>query len=246
MINSGLRSVERSNSKGKAISNRILLRIPNDEFRHLRPHLEYLALPHHFTLHEPGKGIRYAYFLNCGLASIVVSTRAGKDVEAGVVGCEGFVGTALIGKLPRSPLREQMQVAGSGFCVEAHVFAHVVEQSPAFKFGLTRYAVLYGLQVAQTAACNRLHDVQQRLARWLLLAQDRLGTFVVPITHDFLATMLGTDRSSVSLAAGILQRRKAIACERGTVKVLNRRLLESAACECYGVIRQFDSELGLR
>jgi CRP-like cAMP-binding protein len=111
---------------------------------------------------------------------------------------------------------------------------------------LIRYAVLQSLQVAQTAACNRLHEVSQRLARWLLLAQDRLDAATVPITHDFLATMLGTDRPSVSLAAASLQRKHLIAYRRGLVRIRNRKRLEAEACECYETIRQFDGELGLR
>lgn len=111
---------------------------------------------------------------------------------------------------------------------------------------LSRYAIIQGIQVAQTAACNRLHDVEQRLARWLLMAQDRVDNAPVTITHDFLSTMLGTDRPSVSLAAGVLQRKRYIEYTRGAVKVLNRKKLESSACECYGVIRQYNAEIGVR
>ena len=139
-----------------------------------------------------------------------------------------------------------MQIAGDGFRVAAHALQTILTESPILLQSLTRYAVLLGMQVAQTAACNRLHEVQQRLARWLLLAQDRLSSPTVPITHDFLATMLGTDRPSVSLAAAELQRWKAIGYKRGIVKVLNRKRLERASCECYEVIHQFDSEFGRR
>jgi CRP-like cAMP-binding protein len=107
---------------------------------------------------------------------------------------------------------------------------------------LSRYAVVQGLQVSQTAACNRLHEVGQRLARWLLMVQDRVDSGTLPITHDFLATMLGTDRPSVTLAAGMLQRRGAIEYTRGAVNVLSRQKLEASSCECYRVMRQ----LGIR
>ena len=102
------------------------------------------------------------------------------------------------------------------------------------------------MQVAQTAACNRLHDIEERLARWLLMTQDRVDSGSLPITHDFLATMLGTDRPSVSFAAGVLQKKKLIEYTRGAVKIVNRKKLENSACECYGVIRQYDGELGLK
>jgi CRP-like cAMP-binding protein len=99
------------------------------------------------------------------------------------------------------------------------------------------------MQVAQTAACNRLHRVEERLARWLLIAQDRIDSGVVPITHDFLATMLGTDRPSVSVAAGLLQTRQILEYKRGSVKIVNRKKLEQFACECYEVVRQYDGDL---
>jgi CRP-like cAMP-binding protein len=111
---------------------------------------------------------------------------------------------------------------------------------------LSRYAVVQGMQVAQTAACNRLHDVKQRLARWLLMTQDRVDSASLPITHDFLATMLGTDRPSVSLAAGVLQKHKLIEYTRGAVKIVNRNKLEDFACECYGITQQYNGELGLK
>jgi CRP-like cAMP-binding protein len=241
-----IRPLERTNAKGQAINNRILLCIPDSEYRRIREHLQFIKLPHHFSLHEPGRRLCYAYFLNCGLASIVVTTTGGRDVEAGIAGCEGFVGAPLIANLNWSPLREVMQVSGEGFRIDAEILQNVLPEAPALRLKLMRYAVLQGLHVAQTAACNRLHDVGQRLARWLLLAQDRLGTETVPITQDFLATMLGTDRPSVSLAASALQRAKAISYQRGIVKVTQRRRLEKKACECYAVIRQFDGELGLR
>jgi len=111
---------------------------------------------------------------------------------------------------------------------------------------LSRYAVIQGMQVAQTAACNRLHNVEQRLARWLLMTQDRVDSVSLHITHDFLATMLGTDRPTVSLAAGVLQRKEIIEYTRGAVKIVNRKKLEDSACECYGVIRQYDGKFGLK
>lgn len=242
----GIRPGERTSSNGHAIRNKILLGLPDAEFHRVRTCLEFLELPHHYSLHAPGKRVNHAYFLNRGLASIVVSTRDGRDVEAGVAGCEGFIGTTLIAGLQRDPLREQMQIAGEGFRIGAETLRVLLEESPALRMRLIRYAVLQSLQVAQTAACNRLHEVSQRLARWLLLAQDRLDEATVPITHDFLATMLGTDRPSVSLAAAALQRKHLIAYRRGIVKIRNRKRLEADACECYETIRQFDGELGLR
>jgi CRP-like cAMP-binding protein len=122
----------------------------------------------------------------------------------------------------------------------------ILRSAPRFQVLLNRHTGLQGMQVAQTAACNRLHDIQQRLSRWLLMTQDRVNLAVLPITHDFIATMMGTDRSTVSLAAAVLQKKGIIEYVRGSVKVLNRRKLQNSACECYGVIQQFEDDLGLR
>ena len=121
-----------------------------------------------------------------------------------------------------------------------------LKSTPDLQLMLNRYAVVQGILVAETAACNRLHDVKQRLARWLLMTQDRVDSESLPITHDFLATMLGTDRPTVSLAAGVLQREKIIEYTRGAVKIVNRQKLEDSACECYGIAQQYNGELGLK
>jgi CRP-like cAMP-binding protein len=201
-------------------------------------------LPRHSILHEPSEKLNFAYFPNAGLISLVVAMEDGKTVEAAVVGNEGAAGIPSAVSLTRSPLREVVQIAGEGIRVKVSTLQDVLKSAPEFQMMLSRYAVIQGIQVAQTAACNRLHDVEQRLARWLLMAQDRVDGGSILITHDFLATMLGTDRPSVSLAAGVLQRKKNIEYSRGAVKILSRKKLEGSACECYGVIQQFNAEIG--
>lgn len=237
---------ERTNPSGKPVNNKILLSISDAEYKKLRPGLEFVDLRAGFNLHEPWGRIKFGYFLNSGLASIVVATKGGRGVEAGVVGREGFVGTPLAVGLDRSPLNEVMQIAGQAFRVTGRALQTVLQSAPDLQMKLSRYAVLQGMQVAQTAACNRLHDVAQRLARWLLMAQDRIDDGVLPITHDFLAIMLGTDRPSVSLAAASLQEKRIIRYHRGSVEILNRKRLEASACVCYGVIQQLNGELGLK
>ena len=142
----------------------------------------------------------------------------GKTAEAGIVGNEGFTGTPAAVGLSRSPLQAVVQITGDGFRVEVAALQNILESAPALRLMLSRYAVVQGMQVAQTAACNRLHDIKQRLARWLLITQDRVDAESLPITHDFLATMLGTDRPSVSVAAGILQSEELIEYTRGAVE----------------------------
>ena len=238
--------LERTTVDGRPVANKILLSIPDNEFSAIGPHLEPLGLPRHWILHEPSEKLNFAYFPNAGLISLVVAMEDGKTVEAAVVGNEGAAGIPSAVSLTRSPLREVVQIAGEGFRVKVSTLQEVLKSASEFQMMLSRYAVIQGMQVAQTAACNRLHDVEQRLARWLLMAQDRVDSGSILITHDFLATMLGTDRPSVSLAAGVLQRKKNIEYSRGAVKVLSRKKLEASACECYRVIQQFNTEIGLK
>jgi CRP-like cAMP-binding protein len=237
---------ERTNTEGKPVSNLILLSIPDSDYNALRPHLEYVDLPNHLILHEGGGRLEFAYFLNRGLISLVVVMKDGTTAEAGIVGNEGFIGTAAAVGLPRSPLQAVVQITGDGHRIAVAALQTVLESTPRLRLMLNRYAAVQGMQVAQTAACNRLHDVKQRLARWLLMAQDRVDAESLPITHDFLATMLGTDRPTVTLAAGVLQKKKIIDYIRGAVKIVNRKKLEDSACECYGITQQYNGELRLK
>jgi CRP-like cAMP-binding protein len=236
---------ERTNVEGKPVINKILLSIPDAEYRIIRPHLEYLELPSHLTLYERSEKLRYVHFPNTGLVSLVVPMENGQSVEAGVVGNEGATGVPIVVGVARSPLREIIQIAGDGFRLNARAMPGLRTGAPQFAMHLARYAVIQGMQVSQIVACNRLHKTEQRLARWLLMAQDRVDSGHVAMTHDFLATMLGTNRPTVSSAAGTLQKRKCIEYVRGAVNIINRKKLESRACECYGLIQQFNGELGL-
>jgi CRP-like cAMP-binding protein len=241
-----VQSGERTNAAGKPVSNIILLSISDSDYSSLRPHLEYVSLPNHLVLHEAGGKQEFAYFPNRGLISLVVVMKDGKTAEAGIVGNEGFTGTLAAVGLSGGPLRAVVQITGDGFRVAVGALQHALESAPHLQLILSRYAAIRGMQVAQTAACNRLHDIEQRLARWLLMTQDRVDSGSLPITHDFLATMLGTDRPTVSLAARVLQRKKLIEYTRGAVKIVNRKKLEDSACECYGVIQQYNGKLGLK
>src|SRR6202011_4326349 len=190
--------------------------------------------------------LEFVYFPNRGLISLVVVMKDGKTAEAGIVGNEGFTGTLAVVGLSRSPLQAVVQITGDGFRVEVGALQNTLESAPHLQLMLNRYAIVRSMQVAQTSACNRLHDIEQRLARWLLMTQDRVDSGSLPITHDFLATMLGTGRPTVSLAAGFLQRKEIIEYTRGAVKIVNRKKLEDSACECYVANQQDDGDLGMR
>ena len=221
--------------------NGLLLALRAGEWDLIRPYLEPVELPHRLILQQPAEKIEFAYFLNEGLASLVVLTSDGRSVEVAIVGKEGMVGTAVAVGLRQEPCRAIMQMPGSGLRIKSEVLEKLLLAAPDLRLILNRYVLLQGLQVAQIAACNRLHAIEQRLARWLLMCQDRVDSELLPVTHEFLAQMLGTGRPSVSLAAGNLQRADLIENLRGTVKILDRKLLEDSACECYGAIQHFSN-----
>ena len=232
---------ERTNPAGKPVRNKLLLAIPDEEFRKIRSRLQFVELPHHFILHQPHQTVRFAHFPNAGLISLVVELKDGRTVEAGLLGNEGASGMPAVLGLSRSPLREIVQIEGDAFRVRVNALRQLLPSTPVLQATLNRYAAGLAMQVAQTAACNRLHKIEERLSRWLLIAQDRVDSGIVPITHDFLATMLGTDRPSVTVAAGMLQREGIIEYTRGSVRILNRKKLESFACECYALIKQYNN-----
>ena len=229
----------RSNVTGKPVQNQILMAMTPREFNLVRPHLQFIDLEQHRILYEPHRKLKFMYFPNRGIISLVVVLKTGKTVEAGIVGREGASGTALSAGLSSSAVREVVQISGDGFRIRGEAFQKLLSAIPNMRKALNRYIVLLGMQVSQTAACNRLHEIEQRLARWLLMAEDSAATSMLGITHDFLATMLGTDRPSVTLAAGLLQKAGLIEYGRGSVKIINRPQLEAFACECYSVIRDY-------
>jgi CRP-like cAMP-binding protein len=228
------------------VKNVLLLSIPDREYKLIRPHLEYVDLEHQKMLHGQGDQIDTAYFPNDGMVSLVVGTTDGRSVEVGIVGKEGMVGTPLAVGLRRAPYDAVVQIPGCAIAIESKHLTSQLAHTPRLWLALTRFVLMQGLQMAQVAACNRLHELEQRLARWLLMAQDRVDSEMLYLTHDFLAQMLGTGRPSVSLAIGMLEHAGFIENLRGTIRVLNRKALEGSACECYHVIQHFNGGLGLK
>src|SRR5258708_17848313 len=162
----------------------------------------------------------------------------GKSVEVGLTGKEGCTALQLVAGFKTSDTRALVQIAGTAFRVNSPPLVKVLQRCPVLARRIQQYALFLAMQGSQVAACNRLHEVDERLARWLLMSQDRIGVDggVVPLTHEFLAHMLGTRRSSVTVAAGLLAKAGLITYTRGHVKIENRARLEDAACECYDLI----------
>ena len=237
--------VTRTDQQGNAVRNILLLALSNETFGPLASELEWVEFPTGKSLQEPGEPIEWAYFLNGGLCSLIVVMSDGETVEIGVLGTEGILGANLAVGLNRSPHRAIVQMGADGFRLRAESLRRLVSSNAELAMSINRFAQIQGLLIAQTAACNRLHEVEQRMSRWLLVSQDRVGSQVLCMTHEFLARMLGTGRPSVSIAAGILQRARLIDYHRGKLKILDRRGLEEAACQCYANMRRFNADLGL-
>jgi len=201
--------------------------------------LEFVRLKLHHVLHEAGETIKSGYFVNAGLMSILAVQPDGKMVEVGLIGREGFVGLPLlVGYNNNGPTRVMTQADGSAYRCDAETLMQLIQQFPEMGKRLHRFAYQLAMQSTQIAACNRLHDVVSRLARWILMSQDRILSDSLPLTHEFLGQMLGTRRSSVTVAAGALQKAGLISHTWGSVTILKRKQLEKSACDCYGIVQQ--------
>lgn len=223
---------------GNHVHNQILLDLPPKEREILFPRLEFVRLKTHHVLHEPGDTLKSAYFCDSGLISILSVFPDGKSVEVGLIGKEGFVGVPLVAGFRISPTRAIAQIEATAFRVDGEALVAILGQCPCLERRLQQFSQIMAMQVTQIAACNRLHEVNERLARWLLMSADRIGSNSVPLTQEFLAQMLGTRRSSVTVAAGMLEKAGLITHRRGDVRIIDRRELEEAACECYGLMQR--------
>jgi CRP-like cAMP-binding protein len=232
---------------GNPITSRILLSLPPSESRQILPKLELVRLQLHLVLLEAGETIKSGYFVNTGVISVLSVQPDGKSIEVGLIGNEGFVGLPLLVGYRSSPTRVVTQADGTAYRCDAEVLNQVLRTCPELEQQLHRFGHKLAMQTTQIAACNQLHDVEERLARWILMTRDRLESDNLPLTQDFLSHMLGTRRSSVSVAAGALQKAGLISYRRGHVSILNRKKLESATCDCYGIVqdqlRDWDEEV---
>ena len=223
--------------------NRLLAALPPDVFAVLRPRLEPAELVLRDVLHAPGEPIDAIYFPETGYVSMLAYMEDGDAAEVGVAGREGMVGLPVLLGADRDDIEGMVQSAGTALRMDARAFREELDRIPAFRALLLRYALVHFGQVARTAACNGRHHTDQRLARWLLMAHDRAEGDAFPMTHEFLAMMLGVRRSGVTLAAGQLQKAGFIRYERGSIDVTDRPGLESATCECYGIVRRAQDRL---
>jgi CRP-like cAMP-binding protein len=227
--------------------NRILSALPAEEYERLLPHLKPVALEYRQVLCEPHKSIRYSYFPEDSVISMVSSVIDKTVVEVGLAGREGMVCVATFLGALSSPHQGIVQVAGRAQRLRASVLRDEFKRGGKLQDLLLRYTQAHLVQIAQTAVCNRLHVLEARLSRWLLIMHDRVEGEEFPLTQDIISMMLGAQRTGVTEAAGILQKKEIISYTRGRITILDRRELEESTCECYWIVREeFDRLTGAR
>ena len=218
--------------------NRLLGALPPREYRRLRPHLDCVPLSLKAVLHEPGQRVKYLYFPISGMLSLLrVHEGRGGRIEVGVVGREGMVGLPVFLGTTVTSTQSMVQVPGEALRLRASTFRRLVSRESKLHEMLLRYTHVFLTQVIQWVACNSLHSVEKRLCRWLLAVHDRATGDHFPLTHEFLAAMLGVRRASVTDAARRLRQAGLIHYGGGQLTVLDRRGLERAVCGCYHTVR---------
>jgi CRP-like cAMP-binding protein len=215
--------------------NRLLAALSAADFRLLQPHLTPITLKLRFDLEKPNRRIDDVYFIEAGIASVVAVQRQQERVEVGLIGNEGMSGTAVVLKSGSSPHSTYLQVAGEGQRISVTAFRNALDASTTLQELLLKYVQVFTVQTAHTAIANARARLDARLARWILMADDRIPGNTLPLTHEFLSLMLGVRRAGVTEALQILARQKLIENGRGQIVVRNRKGIERTAGELYGV-----------
>ena len=223
----------------RSIENELLAALPRKEHTRLLQFLEPVSLPLSKVLYEGGQPLWHVYFVNRGMVSLIFATESGATIETSVVGKEGIVGLPGVLGVRTASTTAVVQIAGEGMRIRVGAVKAEFNRGGALHALVLRYTCALLTQVSQTAVCNRIHRVEQRLCRWLLMTHDRVAPDDIRLTQNYIATMLGTGRPDVSIAAGLLQRAGLIHYARGKIRIFDRQGLEAAACECYRVVKHF-------
>ena len=223
--------------------NRLLAALPEDGYNALFPFLEPLAMPLGLSLYESGAVQRYVYFPTTSHISLLYTMIDGSTAEMGLVGQEGVVGIALFMGGETTPNRAMVQGGGEAFRMKSTAMLDEFKRGGEFQHLLLRYTQALITQISQTAVCNRLHSVEQRLCRWLLMTHDLAQSDELEMTHEFISNMLGVRREGVTMAAQRLQEMKMISYVRGHIRILDRPQLLAHVCECYQVVKDEHSRL---
>jgi CRP-like cAMP-binding protein len=226
-----------SSTNGDAGVNRLLATLPNNEYKRLLPQLKTVSLVLGEALYEPGDVIKYVYFPNDSIISLISELSETSLLEVGMVGNEGMAGLSVFMGVKSSSTLALVQGAGTAMRMSSAAVRTEANRLGSLHHLLHRYSHSLLAQVSQSSACNRFHMVDARLARWLLMTNDRLAAKEFPLTQEFLSTMLGVRREGVSKAAGALQAGKLIRYSRGVITIIDRRGLEAKSCQCYAIIK---------
>lgn len=223
---------------GVTSDNRLLAALPRDEYERLSPHLESVPLAPGKILYNEGEDMRHAYFPKGGMLSLLSITEEGRTTEVGMVGSEGMAGVPIVLRSDLAPYQVTVQLAADAVRIRAAALRAEFNRGGRLQDLLLRYTHSLLIQVAQSAACNRFHTVQERLCRWLMLSRDRVQTDTLLLTQESLSHMLGVPRTSVTMIAGDLQKKGIVRCGRGRITIVDRARLEFASCECYERVRE--------
>jgi CRP-like cAMP-binding protein len=236
-----------STDRHKPHENRLLSELSDENIEHLAPGLQYVTFALGEVVYEAGGRLDYVYFPTTSVISLLYTMQDGTIAEVGLTGNDGVVGVALFLGGDTMPNRAIAQIAGGAFKMSAKVLQEEFARGGPLQHLLLRYTQALITQISQTAACNRLHPVEKRLSRWLLLCHDRVQSDEILMTQEFIANMLGGRRESVTVAAGRLQDAGLIHYARGHISILDRNGLETATCECYRIVKdEFDRLLATR
>jgi len=219
------------------VRNHIINLLPSKDREHLLPHLKPVSLTKGQLVYGPREGIRYVYFPEDGLVSLVSMTDSGQTIEVGMVGSEGIVGLPVIWKASSLPYQVIVQIPGQAWRVRADVFRREFDRCGKLQAILLRYTSAAFTQVSQTVVCNRFHTIEERLCRWLLMSCDLAKSENLALTQEILSVMLGATRTLVTETAGALQKARLISYQRGQIQILDRQKMEEVSCECYPIIR---------
>lgn len=226
------------NKENAENGNRLLAAMSKTDFSRIEPHLEEVALQQHHVLFEQGRPITRAYFPHGGMISLVSVFEDGPIIETATIGREGMLGLPLFVENKSAPIRAVVQISGSAATMPVRPLQRAIADSPALRALMNQYVHAFLTQTLQTVACNALHSAEERMAKWLLMSSDRTNGERVPLTHEFLAEMLGVGRPTVSLIARTLQKAGLIDYRRGKLAITDRVRLEGVSCPCYEIIRR--------
>jgi CRP-like cAMP-binding protein len=227
-----------SKQESTHIENRLLAALPQKDYKRLLSKMEEVSLERGQCLVAPGEEVRDVFFPRNAMISMVSFTKEGASVETGIVGNEGMLGIPVLFATTTTPMQSLVQIPGSAMNIKAKVLKREFDWGGAIYEVLLRYLHALVIQISQTAACNKLHGPDVRLARWLLMSSDSVCADELPLTHEFLSEMLGMRRAGITQAAGMLREKGLIVYRQGLIRIVDRKGLEEESCECYEVVER--------